>query len=334
LYQSHPAKGYELRPGAHHQYITPELSVSLDVSVDGVRGAPIDSARLAGYRILTIGDSFTFGLGVAQWDTWSAKLEQLLRTEYPERRISVVNGGVSGYSARQIRQRFEELLPAVDPDLVILGLTAETFNRMQDQYELFGGMAVRSSVMPYLRLTKHGIVYSPFKNAYLRTVDYWLNEHFQLGAHLLSAGNRFVLAYEQGRGHAPALNRVDSTAIRDSLMPMLDEMSLMHQITMRREIPFLVLLIDAQRSDGSFNLTPDLPLSLYNRIVMERCVTERIECIDLLPALIREAAGRPILRTAHDQHWTPEAHELAAEALLRAIRPDVDGHAYRKASRW
>jgi hypothetical protein len=319
LYRSNPIRGYELQPGAHHQYVTPELSVAMDVTADGVRGESVSTAQHATYRILSIGDSFTFGLAVAAEDTWSAKLERLLREEYPGRRTGVVNGGVPGYGARQIRQRLEELLPLVKPDLIILGLTGETFSRMQDPLVLYDGMLIRSSVIPNLRIASKGILFSPLTSARGRSIDFWLNEHFQLGAHLLSAGSRLVDALRRRSRPPHSSAAVDSAAVRDSLVPMLDEVSTMHALAAQRNIPFLVLLIDAQRSDGTFDLTPQLPLSFYNGIILERCAAERMNCLDLLPELVGRAGGKPIFRTLHDQHWTPAAHQLAAEGLQRAI---------------
>ena len=143
LYVADSVTGYALKPGAHHDYITPELSVAIDISSDGLRDTTARAARNAPVRILSVGDSFTMGLAVEARDTWSKQLERML-TKQLQAPAVVVNAGVPGYSARQIRQRLARYLPIVAPQVVIYGFTTETFTRMQNSVVLFGGTLVRS----------------------------------------------------------------------------------------------------------------------------------------------------------------------------------------------
>src|ERR1700730_13786306 len=78
LYASHPVRSYTIKPHAQHQYTTPEVSVSMDVSSDGFRDTTLAAARQADYRVLAVGNSFTMGLAVAAQDTWSKQIESLL----------------------------------------------------------------------------------------------------------------------------------------------------------------------------------------------------------------------------------------------------------------
>ena len=52
-------------------------------------------------RILTLGDSTTFGWGVADDETYAAYLEQRIRQAYPGRDVQVINGGQPGYTCHQ-----------------------------------------------------------------------------------------------------------------------------------------------------------------------------------------------------------------------------------------
>jgi SGNH hydrolase-like domain, acetyltransferase AlgX len=320
LYIPDPTLGYTLRPGAHHDYVTPDLRVAMDVSADGLRNtSSLAAMRQADYRVLSIGDSFTFGLAVAREDTWSAQLQGLLQAQNPKRRVQVVNAGVPGYSPRQIRERLEEFLPLVKPQLVIFGFTTETYSRIQDPVALYGRMLVRSSVLPNLRTTAHGILYSPFRDARMRALDYWCNQHLHLGAHILGHVYKLMQALRRdSAGGSPAADGVaHAEYIREQMQPSLEEMATIHRILVQQGIPLIVLLINMQRPDGQFDLPG--PQSLLNQIVSEECRREKITCVDVLPELERLAAGRTIFRTVHDQHWTPAAHRVAAEALLRAV---------------
>lgn len=310
LYVTHPVRGYTLKPGAHHRYVTPEVNVSMDVSSDGLRDTTLAAAQRADYRILAVGNSFTMGLAVAADDTWSKQLERLIAARNPRRSVHVVNAGVAGYSPWQIRSRMEELLPRLQPQVVVFELTTQTFGRMYHPNVLFGGTLVRADVLPGLRITGGGLLYSPYRQPWLRGVDYWLNQHLQLGAHILHRASLLL-----GMLPKDSVNESDPTWIRRSMAPTLEEVSAAHRFAVAHGVPFLLLLANPQLPDGSYS-----PLeTIYNGIVIERCRHDGIRYIDLLPTLARESGGRPVFRTAHDQHWTPAAHALAARAVLDSI---------------
>lgn len=71
----------------------------------GTKDDPVDSEHA--YRIITLGDSRTFGFGVGNKETYSAVLEDHLREEGYD--VEVVNAGVHGFSAVQCRAYLEEL---------------------------------------------------------------------------------------------------------------------------------------------------------------------------------------------------------------------------------
>ena len=84
---------------------------------DGLRSA----RRLApktGLRILALGDSTTFGLGVEDRKTWPAMLQKQLRATGMD--VDVVNAGVPGYTAFQGQRFMQERGFALQPDLVIV----------------------------------------------------------------------------------------------------------------------------------------------------------------------------------------------------------------------
>ena len=312
LYAAHAVRGYTLKPGAHHRYVTPEVNVAIDVSSDGLRDTTLAEIARASRRILAVGNSFTMGLAVANEDTWGKQLERLLNARDPRAETHVVNAGVAGYSPLQIRQRMEELLPLVRPQVVVFEFTTQTFGRMFHPNVLYDGTLIRADVLPGIRVTNGGagLLYSPYKQPWLRNLDYWLNRHLQLGAHLLRRGSTLLGALPKD-----SVNESDPEWIRRAMQPALQELSAAHQFASVQHVPFLVLLANPQLPDGSYS-----PLeTLYNGIVIERCRRDDIRFIDMLPTLVKESAGRPVFRTVHDQHWTPAAHALAARAVLEAL---------------
>lgn len=70
----------------------------------------------ASIRVLTLGASLTFGWGVAQKESYSAVLQELLRDRYGER-VHVTNGGIIGYTTHQglgfLKRNWGDLKPDI-----------------------------------------------------------------------------------------------------------------------------------------------------------------------------------------------------------------------------
>jgi len=70
-------------------------------------------------RIMCLGDSVTYGSG--NYDkTYPYILEQLLRKNYPDKKINVLNAGIDGANPRQIKRTFQFHLVHYLPDILII----------------------------------------------------------------------------------------------------------------------------------------------------------------------------------------------------------------------
>jgi len=88
----------------------------------GMRGdEPVSSGKTPVRRIIVVGDSFTFGFGVGDEETYSKLLEDRLNEIPTEPRTEVLNLGVSGYSTRDEALVIHYKGLSWDPDLVIIG---------------------------------------------------------------------------------------------------------------------------------------------------------------------------------------------------------------------
>jgi lysophospholipase L1-like esterase len=111
-----PALGYELRPGARDG---PDR-----ISATGLRDGEHPLAKPPGvFRILAVGDSVTYGLGLPRDAAWPAVLERILneRARPGAPRFEVLNLGVPGYHVEQVVGRLAALGLAHQPDLVVYG---------------------------------------------------------------------------------------------------------------------------------------------------------------------------------------------------------------------
>jgi lysophospholipase L1-like esterase len=85
----------------------------------GLRDRPVLPKAEGEYRILALGDSVTFGWGVAQDQIFTVRLEQLLQGRL-RRPVRVINSGVGGYNTVQEVTYFKHEGIALQPDLVLL----------------------------------------------------------------------------------------------------------------------------------------------------------------------------------------------------------------------
>lgn len=74
------------------------------------------------FRIITLGDSFTFGLFVGDEENWPAILENKLISKYPllcKKKIEVINLGMNGYDFAYAIERFNRRGKKYHPDLLL-----------------------------------------------------------------------------------------------------------------------------------------------------------------------------------------------------------------------
>lgn len=102
-------------------YTTPEFNYTADINSLGFRDREFkpktDPDEI---RIAVLGDSFTFGWGVAEEESWPRILETKLRKlGYP---IVVMNLAQPGYFPYMYAQYALQYLPTLKPDIVIVGI--------------------------------------------------------------------------------------------------------------------------------------------------------------------------------------------------------------------
>lgn len=71
-------------------------------------------------RILTLGDSFTYGWGVSQEDTWPKVLEKLSRKEFSNKKIEVLNLGIPGYDIWNVANLISKRVIKFDYDILLI----------------------------------------------------------------------------------------------------------------------------------------------------------------------------------------------------------------------
>jgi lysophospholipase L1-like esterase len=113
-----PLLGWVLPPGSRSYTIDAPVAVN---SI-GLRDDEIARPKPNGEtRVLVLGDSFTFALGVRFEDLYPQQLERRLRAAHAPRRFQVVNAGIAGYNTRQELIYLIADGLALEPDLLVVG---------------------------------------------------------------------------------------------------------------------------------------------------------------------------------------------------------------------
>ncbi len=93
------------------------------INAQGTRGPEFEIQKPSNtIRILSLGDSRTFGWGLTDAETYSRQLERRLQTVAgPGRRVEIINAGVNAWSYPQMLVYFRDFALKYRPDIVILG---------------------------------------------------------------------------------------------------------------------------------------------------------------------------------------------------------------------
>ena len=83
------------------------------------------------FRIIALGDSFTFGENVSTKDNWTEVLEQLLNSEVQcaNRKIEVLNLGMRGFDVPYLVERYRSIGSKYDPDMILWYESGSGFTR-------------------------------------------------------------------------------------------------------------------------------------------------------------------------------------------------------------
>ncbi|GMU91362.1 MAG: hypothetical protein AMXMBFR4_04200 [Candidatus Hydrogenedentota bacterium] len=125
LYEPHPRYDFTLRPGGRGNYALRNndgewFTVAAEISSQGVRDREYGPKAPDEFRILMIGDSYTMGHGLPFDQTIPKQVELRLASSSVPRRVSVINGGVGGYSPWHEFGFLRERGFLFEPDLVVL----------------------------------------------------------------------------------------------------------------------------------------------------------------------------------------------------------------------
>lgn len=125
------ALGFLLEPNARWRHAAQDFGVEVVTNALGLRGPEVVVPKPADrYRVLVLGDSFSFGWGVELQQAWHACMARELQAT-GARPVEVVAGGVPGWSPLQQFVFLEQRGLDLQPDLVLWQLCTNDLLEME-----------------------------------------------------------------------------------------------------------------------------------------------------------------------------------------------------------
>lgn len=283
----------------HHT--TPDYRISIRTNSVGMRADREYTLEKPDgvFRIVGLGDSFTFGYGVNVEDTYLARLERLLLESGTN--AEVINLGVAGLGTAEELRILQESGLQYDPDLVILGYYVNDL-----------GDNTRSrlySVDAKGRLCRDQSEYLPAVGVRDWLYSFAAYRFLAERSHLLYLVRRSISGTVRDRQRQTILAAQSRPHIQEWRLTaaLVDEIK---RTCMERGIGFCLLSIPSARNSTYFLST----VKLCETVAPD-------DIIDVRPAFDRIWNDEVVYWRRSHNHWTPIGHGIAARALLDHIRP-------------
>jgi hypothetical protein len=275
------------------------------------------------YRVLFLGDSFTYGIGVDDDQTFAAQVEQDLRADRLS--VEVLNAGCPGKGTDYALKCFQTLGRKFHPDLTVLGFFCNDFqdNARGEYYTIGrrGGLQVKplncnrgavKTLLDHLPAYNWLISWSQAANLVKQAgVEALINRARQSGP---EATNGLVVSYDRGaRGYATAANKPLTRIYVEQLNAAVKRAG---GELMMCYIPISQEVLEYRRTRT---------ISADERAIQRLAADNGMMLWSLTPLLAH--SGRSIERLYHKEgHWTAAAHAMAARYLSRLIQSGLSRH--------
>jgi hypothetical protein len=269
------------------------------------------------YRVLFLGDSFTYGIGVNDDQTFAVQVQKALSAAHLS--VEVLNAGCPGKGTDYALKCFQTEGQKFHPDLTILGFTVNDYqdNERSEYYNIdkWGELRVKplhcnsstlKTVLNYLPGYNWLISWSQAANLVRQAgVQMLINRAHKVGS---DAANGLVISYttNAGRYVTPAGKKLTRIYLRhlNAAVKQADSKLMIFYIPIAPEV------VEYRRTHT---------ISADERVILRIAANSGLPLWSLTPLLA--LSGQPIDRLYYKEgHWTAAAHALVARYLSRQIQ--------------
>jgi len=239
------------------------------------------------YRVVVIGDSFTFAGKVQYDDNFAKRLERMLNLNLDHPRAEVLNWGIPGYSTEQEVPLVRKAVGEYGADLVVLEITLND-----------------PEVEPYH--SSHAALYAWEKRIQRSPIfTYWHSLQFFAQRILNTFRNREYVSYHQQLFEKPETWRSFSNALEKTRKASKDS-----------SVPVIAMVFPML----SHPFDERYPFRAAHEKIKARLAELEIPDVDLLPNLLGIPPERLQAKPGADAHPNEIAHRIASDTLYEFLK--------------
>ncbi|MCP4665394.1 MAG: hypothetical protein GY849_03420 [Deltaproteobacteria bacterium] len=310
IHRASPIFDWELVPGSSG---IGGFGETYRINSAGFRDIEHERERRPGiFRIMVIGDSFTFGPSVNLEDTYPKQLERILKDSHI--RCEVINCGVIGYDMWQHFEMLKRKVLPHQPDLVILGLFLND---------------ITDPIPPYKKGTGQWKGTNPFEPEGPSEIM----KHFSLWNYLWNLNYWFETKYRYRRGHA-YLQGIEKR--KQKFGPgthknkwrkiMVGKLEKQEYEEFKEALNAFVVTAKSGGASVLVAMIPDAAQlhdpgkQAVNRFLERSCLEAGAPFVDTTPGLEKQKDPRPLYLFPKDPHNSPKGYRLIAQTIADKIR--------------
>jgi lysophospholipase L1-like esterase len=266
--------------------------VKISTNSDGFRDTDFSGEpRPDQFVIAVLGDSFTFGQGVPQSETFPAVLQKLLNQSHDAQKFRVWNLGVSGYNTEQESYLLKSFVLPRKPNWVVVGLNLNDYEPI----------VVDNTV---------GGREEPGDGSVLnRLINFFLEDLLITQVVKLKVGN-LIRIFDPNWTNTPYFQEISNEYLKPSggwaNMAML--LQNMKNEADAEGVGFTIAVLPAMLDFQNYLLEE------VNDVIVNFCKNHNIDYVDLLPYFKAESAGNWNVSSI-DTHPNSRAQRIFAKAL-------------------
>ena len=276
-------------------YFSPGNSVIHRTNPKGFRGPDFSVAKPPGtIRFLFLGDSFTFGEGVQDADTYPERFRALLEKSdaYRGRRIEAINLGVGGYDTEQEAALLRDFGLSLAPDRIFVGYCLNDAEPPLFERGADGKLVRRDREAEAPENLGTAPIPLPFRWLRLTRLAYLAYRNQRITAATIA--------------HYRNLYRDDGAEYRRTKHALAE----IARLGREARVPVTVLIFPI-----FYHLDGGYPFRDLTRRIEAEAGRNQMDAIDLLP-LFRGFSGPDLWVHPADQHPNETAHRMVAERLV------------------
>lgn len=328
IYTTSNPISWTLKPNTTDRHCTGEFCVRYTINSRSLRSKEYTLEKPKNTtRILVLGDSFTFGFGVEDNETYPAVLEQLLNKNHL---VEVWNAGVSGYSPDAYYLFLKENIAKIKPDIVLVGFYAG--NDLIDD-SCYNKNSLNEEGLPTTVTSKIFEVKNnqlilrnqknnPYQTTFTKYVDIILSRWSHGYILLKTTISPSVSASQE---NTPFLLKNPPKKLVHYLERTKKILLTIQRLSIANNANFSIVIIpsrtQANKNDWSYVKKQfkeyEPQQNLIQQELTEWCKTNNLNCIDLLPEFL--ASKEQLYYTITDSHFNRQGHKLTADILAEQL---------------